>query len=253
LLRSSSVPSDSVVHTGDVRLIKGIGEEVIRVPLVEINLQSNSVSNTVCCGLLDTLPEGVDFLLGNDIWCQYTESHTVDNLVVTRSGRDTETHSSVVENAVDSVKSLFDSALSTNGPVIDNSDRKDLHNIAQHDDSTHDQQGIGDQVGMHYGDIDLCSVTSRKDFVALQQQDVSVKHLFQKVEHEPYPVGKSYLYVKDDMLLRHYVTANHDVDYEQLVVPTTLRNKILHIAHDIPASGHLGVRKTTQRLQSHFW
>jgi hypothetical protein len=38
----------------------------------------------------------------------------------------------------------------------------------------------------------------------------------------------------------------------QIVVPKVLRVQLLNIAHDIPASGHLDVKKTLQRLQSHF-
>ena len=38
-----------------------------------------------------------------------------------------------------------------------------------------------------------------------------------------------------------------------IVVPTLLRAKLLHIAHAIPAAGHLGVAKTKARLQRHFY
>jgi len=39
----------------------------------------------------------------------------------------------------------------------------------------------------------------------------------------------------------------------QIVVPTQLRPKLMYIAHDIPAAGHLGVAKTKARLQRHFY
>ena len=41
---------------------------------------------------------------------------------------------------------------------------------------------------------------------------------------------------------------------KQIVVPLKFRDKLLQIAHDVPLGGHLGNRKTRQRiLQSFFW
>jgi len=37
------------------------------------------------------------------------------------------------------------------------------------------------------------------------------------------------------------------------VVPSSLQPKLLQIAHDIPAAGHLGVAKTQRRLLQHFF
>jgi len=39
----------------------------------------------------------------------------------------------------------------------------------------------------------------------------------------------------------------------QVIAPTTLRPKLLQIAHDIPAAGHLGTAKTRSRLLQHFF
>jgi len=40
--------------------------------------------------------------------------------------------------------------------------------------------------------------------------------------------------------------------FHQIVVPVSLRPKLLQIAHEIPAAGHLGVAKTLSRLLRHF-
>ena len=41
---------------------------------------------------------------------------------------------------------------------------------------------------------------------------------------------------------------------EQLVVPKTLRAKVLHLGHSIPWSGHLGKEKTESRIVSRcYW
>ena len=38
----------------------------------------------------------------------------------------------------------------------------------------------------------------------------------------------------------------------QIVVPTVHRREVLELAHDLPMSGHLGIRKTHNRVLQHF-
>ena len=38
-----------------------------------------------------------------------------------------------------------------------------------------------------------------------------------------------------------------------LVVPTDTRNEILHLAHDDPTAGHLGLTRTFDHLQKRFY
>ena len=47
--------------------------------------------------------------------------------------------------------------------------------------------------------------------------------------------------------------APSESEIHQVVLPAPLRAKVLYIAHDIPAAGHLGVAKTTSRLLRHFY
>ena len=44
-----------------------------------------------------------------------------------------------------------------------------------------------------------------------------------------------------------------DAAFHQIVAPAVLRPRLLQIAHEIPAAAHLGVAKTTARLQRHFY
>ena len=82
LLRSSAVPEDALIHTGDVRWIRGISGEIIDVPLVQVHLKCDLFDSLVEVCLISSLPDGVDFLLGNDLCSQFTP---VDECVVTRS------------------------------------------------------------------------------------------------------------------------------------------------------------------------
>ena len=38
------------------------------MPLVQVHLRTDSINETVLCGLINELPNGIDLLIGNDIW-----------------------------------------------------------------------------------------------------------------------------------------------------------------------------------------
>jgi len=82
LLLESAVSPSCYTHTGEVRLLKGVSSQPVEVPLVELHLKTDFIDENVLCGLISELPEGVDFLLGNDIWFK---AHSVPCVVVTRA------------------------------------------------------------------------------------------------------------------------------------------------------------------------
>ena len=43
------------------------------------------------------------------------------------------------------------------------------------------------------------------------------------------------------------------VPQELLLVPGAMRNRVLHLAHDTPTSGHLGVKRTLARIRARFY
>ncbi|KAJ8032705.1 hypothetical protein HOLleu_26306 [Holothuria leucospilota] len=61
--------------------------------------------------------------------------------------------------------------------------------------------------------------------------------------------------IKGGMLYRYFVSPK--VDYgnvlRQLVVPSNYRNEVMKLAHDTPLAGHLGTKKTTDRVLSSFY
>ena len=52
------------------------------------------------------------------------------------------------------------------------------------------------------------------------------------------------------MLMHHDFHSKTLQEADPVVVP---EYKILYLAHDIPASGHLGIAKTKSRLWPHFY
>ena len=102
------------------------------------------------------------------------------------------------------------------------------------------------------------SVISRQNLIVEQSKDKELLDLFKialtPVEAEKVSVG--YL-IKDDILMRKWSpTACDNVKGEtvyQIVVPTVHRQEVLELEHDLPVSGHLGVRKTYNRVLQHFF
>lgn len=239
VIRESVVPASALIQTGQIRLLKGIASEVVEVPLVELHLQTDFMDEKVLCGVIPQLPDGVDFLLGNDIWAQAHpfETDLIFDAVVTRSqtatARSFETKSFSNLSSVgdpNSLKSLSQS-LDNEGPV------------------TEGKTSVSDEIK----DIDVNDITSAEDFRNLQQQDPSLIALFDKVEDPPFPISRSYYFLKDGMLMHHEGKIKKLYSANQLVAPKVLRSKLLALSHDIPASGHLGVAKSKARLIPHFF
>jgi hypothetical protein len=87
VIRESSVPDTAYTQIGEIRLLRGISNAVIEVPLISLHLKTDGLDQTVLVGVIEQLPEGVDFLLGNDLWLisnSLPESEGY-NAVVTRS------------------------------------------------------------------------------------------------------------------------------------------------------------------------
>ena len=67
--------------------------------------------------------------------------------------------------------------------------------------------------------------------------------------------GKGF-YFQDGLLYCHWEPKNQnqsDRCIRQLVLPTSCREAVMAIAHEIPLGGHLGKTKTTQRLLQRFY
>ena len=67
LLSEQAVSEGEYESTGEFRLIRGITGEIVSVPLIRVILQSELCSGDFLCGLVTSLPSGVDLLVGNDL------------------------------------------------------------------------------------------------------------------------------------------------------------------------------------------
>ncbi len=100
---------------------------------------------------------------------------------------------------------------------------------------------------------------SHDKLVIEQESDPALSKLSQRAlsqqEAEQIPVC---FYKQNGVLMRKWRPPDAPVDQEwkvvhQIVVPKVYHREVIGIAHDSPMAGHLGVRKTHDRIWSHFW
>ena len=93
----------------------------------------------------------------------------------------------------------------------------------------------------------------RNDLIRGQQEDESLKTIWEKVVNDEANDEKCYFYTDEGVFMRKWTGRNQSEGYQQIVVPKNYRLKLLEVAHDNLTAGHLGVGKTQQRLMTNFY
>lgn len=98
--------------------------------------------------------------------------------------------------------------------------------------------------------------SSRDSLIAEQKADTTLNDLFDKVVPDSVVRNSAQCYfLLDGLLVRKWVPHYDQGLGEpvfQIVVPTTLRNKVLQTSHG-DVAGHMGVRKTYDRILRYFF
>jgi len=68
----------------------------------------------------------------------------------------------------------------------------------------------------------------------------------------PVENGKAQFFIKNEILYRKYIGRHDEESIMQLVVPQSLREKVVSLAHYTLLSGHRGSTKTLKRVQQEF-
>jgi len=93
-------------------------------------------------------------------------------------------------------------------------------------------------------------LVDRTELIMLQQSGLDLSSLFELANR-----GDDHYCIRSGVLVRSWrdKLAPPESRIHQVIVPTTLRPKLLQIAHNIPAARHLGIAKTQSRLLWHFF
>jgi hypothetical protein len=236
--------SPSYTTTDEYRQICGIGGNRITVPLVQVELHSDLVSGTFEFGVCNNLPKGIDLLAGNDLFFD----GNVDSCVVTRS------QSAAAERlAAERQVSANDNNDSDLGVVrsTENAASESLNSAQAETHTPVNSSLLNDDIQT----VPIESVVDRHTLMKLQKDDKSLAKYFEKTQETPDVKGSERFFLKSGVLMRrwHSRLQPSDTGFNQIVAPTSIRRQLLYLSHDIPASAHLGIHKTLDRLLRHFW
>ena len=274
LMLDSVLPLTEKSFTGANVLISGVEMGVLEVPLHEVNIKSNLINGNIVIGMRPSLPvEGISLILGNDL---AGEKVMVDPRVVDKPRDDERTErlaekfpgifpASVVTRSMkakkEAIKEQGKEEIGLSGTFLENSDVKFEERNKEKADKAlmrNESRNVKENIPEKQ-ESESKSVISRQNLIEEQSNDKELLDLFKialtPVEAEKVSVG--YL-IKDNILMRKWSTTECDNSEKgetvyQIVVPTVYRQEILELAHELPMSGHLGVRKTYNRVLQHFF
>ncbi|XP_030283654.1 uncharacterized protein LOC115587797 [Sparus aurata] len=240
--------------TGDKILMRGMGLDVVPVPVHKMNLDCELGQREVLMGVRPALPiEGVDIILGNDlagsrVWAKCSPPPAVS---LSPSG----------EKQPERVGRLPVVSLSPSGP--EHPDESAVHfpqvfsacvvTRAMSCAESKGTDGKRDTVLPFLPDFPLS--VSHSELQSEQRADRSLDELFGSVltPCELKSVASGY-FLQDGILVRKWMPHGEDFVGDpifQVVVPLKFRGLVLKLAHD--GSGHLGVHKTYDRILRHFF
>ena len=99
----------------------------------------------------------------------------------------------------------------------------------------------------------------KEGLIEPQEKEADLSYIQEHVVPETQAALKQVgYYKKSGVLMRHWKPPDAPANetwraVHQIVVPGPYRNEVLHLAHESPLAGHLGINKTHQRVLQHFY
>ena len=94
----------------------------------------------------------------------------------------------------------------------------------------------------------------RRELIRLQQDDEAIKRMGETVMSENRAGRTSFFEKKDGIVYRVYNDeARGGANVQRVVLPESLRKYVMSVAHDMITRGHLGIKKTREKIMSNFY
>lgn len=100
--------------------------------------------------------------------------------------------------------------------------------------------------------LELGKEISTDEWIEEQSKDPALDVLRERVGNDMSKECETLITLEKGMLYRHFKSPTKEV-IKQLVVPTEFRRQILQLGHDIPMTGHLGIKKTREKILKYFF
>ena len=223
---SQEIPADPI---GRIMIDGVVGSALVPLTNVDIQLAAEPGTVNFCttelpvvCGIVDMSDKEYDVILPADVVKELQQIPVVSVVVAERVNADDSTNT-VVDVSSDQVQSVSADTSSLMSGDVTNAEF--CNNSTQSDESMNDDASkLQDEQQQHASQADCWSIArqGKGNFV------VSRGLLYRKDKVEGQPVC-------------------------QLCVPTTRPEPILKLAHDSVYGGHLGERKTCQRIKLSFY
>ena len=246
----------------DTVLVRGIGGYK-SAPLHEIYLNSELVKGKVSVGVLPDLPvPGVTLLLGNDLAGDMVHPPCP---VMTVSVCDTMKNFSDTGDLEGQFPDIFPGCAVTRAMTKKMQTENETDGLFSDlsDTFMKDVNDLYLKVNVH-GEVpdepsqSQRTTVGREQLILEQKRDYELKPLFRKALGKDAIAEEAVCYYTDnDVLMRKWRDRTHPSDewmeVHQIVMPKAFRGEILKLGHDAPMAGHLGVRKTLDRVRRHFY
>jgi hypothetical protein len=247
------LPLSENTSVGATVLLQCVELGCFNVSLHRIYLKSDLITGPVIVVVRHNLPfEGVSLLLGNDLACKKV---VAERIVTNEPAVDAETSeedAGVVTRAMEKKEKQT----SCEGDPFDLSDtfltdKEYVGNNTKSFDKARQQYSL-------WREVNHLSL-SGSELVKEQMQDSDIMLLRRRaLPLEDASKEPECYYLKDDILMRKWrppdaLPSEEWRQVHQIVVPKIYRQEIIELAHDTPLAGHLGVRKTCQKVLQHFY
>ena len=103
--------------------------------------------------------------------------------------------------------------------------------------------------------VEESELVNKETFKRLQIEDKTLQKYWDQAggEEIPQKYGTVRYEVKKDLLYRLFTPESGGKVVKQLIVPETVREKVISVAHDSMLSGHCGIKRTKERVISNFY
>ena len=113
----------------------------------------------------------------------------------------------------------------------------------------------GEHIPLRVLDTNESPVLERESLKQMQRDDESLKKYWEKDDEVVRGQAETSFEVKGGVLYRVYKHpyVNGCKPLKQVMVPVQLRSRIMELAHGSIMGGHMGIKKTTDKIQSAFY
>uniref|UniRef100_A0A4W5JE97 Gypsy retrotransposon integrase-like protein 1 n=1 Tax=Hucho hucho TaxID=62062 RepID=A0A4W5JE97_9TELE len=235
----SVLPFSAETDSGNSVLIRGIGLNTLSVPLHKLRLDCGLVKGEVVVGVRPSLPiEGIDVILGNNLAGEHVWPVVFPSLVVSAKP----SFLKIPDESAQSFPEVFSACA-----VTRSMSRGDLVTAPANEMATKKSVTTFPVIPLS---------VPRSDLIKEQQADPTLEALRDQIVpvEQLRNVAHGY-FLQEDVLMRKWLSHGSCFLGEaisQVVVPVKLRELVLTSSHN-DVAGHMGVRKTYNRILRHFF